>query len=52
MNPLPLADAEFFAPYQMILEKEWRVFSIIWVNLRWANLDAGWCKERLIFFKK
>jgi hypothetical protein len=45
MNPLPLADTEFFAPYQIDSEKEWEI--LYYLGQYDGDLMVGWCSGTL-----
>jgi hypothetical protein len=45
MNPLPLADAEFFVPYQIDSEKEWEI--LYYLGQYDGDLMVGWCSGTL-----
>lgn len=45
MNPTPVADAEFFAPYTLDTEKEWEI--LYYLGQYDGDLMAGWCSGTL-----
>ncbi|MBN7814665.1 hypothetical protein [Algoriphagus pacificus] len=45
MNPVPVADQEFFGPYQIDTEKEWKI--LYYLGQYDGDLMAGWCSGTL-----